>query len=49
MLRFAAFYGTDLANDRFLNYVGRQKMEDEVANIFVDGGRKYRDEENIPT
>jgi hypothetical protein len=24
-------------------------MEDEVANIFVDGGRKYRGDENIQT
>jgi hypothetical protein len=49
MPQFAAFYGTDFANDRFLNYVGRQKMEDEVTNIFVDGDRKYRGEENIQT
>jgi hypothetical protein len=39
--RLCSFYGSDFANDRFLNYVGAQKMANEVVNIFVNGGKKY--------
>jgi hypothetical protein len=49
MSRLNSFYGTDFTNDRFLNYVGRQKMEGEVANIFVDGGIKYKGDWNSST
>jgi hypothetical protein len=37
----ATFYGADFASERFLNYQGHQKMASEVANIFVNGGKKY--------
>ncbi|KAI8096283.1 uncharacterized protein BX664DRAFT_245291, partial [Halteromyces radiatus] len=35
------FYGTEIQRLRFLNYIGKQKVQDERINIFVNGGKKY--------
>jgi hypothetical protein len=39
--RLASFYGSYFTNDRFLSYLGQQKMASEIVNIFVSGGKKY--------
>lgn len=37
------FYSLDIFRElRFHNYVDKQKAEAELVNIFVDGGKKYR-------
>ncbi|KAG0169076.1 hypothetical protein DFQ30_003989 [Apophysomyces sp. BC1015] len=36
-----SFYGNQWTNERFLSFLGRQKMENEVVNIFLSGGKKY--------
>ncbi|KAI8089123.1 uncharacterized protein BX664DRAFT_332239, partial [Halteromyces radiatus] len=39
-----AFYGQEnLQGLKLLNYQGRQKMDEELINIFINGGTKYKD------
>lgn len=35
------FYGDRFTSLRFLNYIGRQRADSEMTNIFVTGGKKY--------
>lgn len=35
------FYGDRFTSLRFLNYIGRQRADAEMVNIFVNGGKKY--------
>jgi hypothetical protein len=35
------FYDGRFTSLRFLNYIGRQRADAELANIFVNGGKKY--------
>jgi hypothetical protein len=37
-----SFYGSSFTKDRFLAYNGQQKMANEVVNLFVNGGNKYK-------
>ncbi|ORX61816.1 hypothetical protein DM01DRAFT_1370827 [Hesseltinella vesiculosa] len=37
------FYGSSFTNARFLAYVSKQKVLDEMVNIFAFGGKKYKE------
>ncbi|KAG0161751.1 hypothetical protein DFQ30_005846, partial [Apophysomyces sp. BC1015] len=34
-----SFYSNQWTNERFLSFIGCQKMENEVVNIFLSGGK----------
>ncbi|KAG2208512.1 hypothetical protein INT47_010208 [Mucor saturninus] len=36
-----AFYDDRFTSFRHLNYIGRQKADAEMANVFITGGKKY--------
>jgi hypothetical protein len=40
--KLTSFYGFYFTNSRFLAYIGQQKMVNEIVNIFVSGGKKYK-------
>jgi hypothetical protein len=40
--KLTSFYGSYFTNSRFLAYIGQQKMANEIVNIFVSGGKKYK-------
>lgn len=40
------FYGNEHAGLRCLNYRGRQKADEYLASILIDGGYKYATENN---
>lgn len=35
------FYDKEVINLRFLNYIGRQRVDDELVRVLINGGSKY--------
>lgn len=43
-----SFYGKEFAEWRFLNYQGKQRANEYMLSIFVDGGDKYNEKQPPP-